>query len=181
MSQPPNQKRPRLSRRVWVIVAIAIIAFAVVLSFLLPHEQDSSTIIGDTTTPSVTVTNLVSTLTVNRSVDFSNVHFTVTKVSQATAFSDDPKHAGMYTIRVEMQAKSESGNQSPIGMNYPSLVRLLLPDGQAISPKLVSLAPVILPNQVQSGYIDFPVNAQVDLSTLMLRLGNEMAISFVLH
>ncbi len=178
MSEPPNHKRLRLSRRVWVILAIAIIAFAVVLSFFLPHEQDSSTLVGDATTPSVTVTNLVSTLTVNRSVDFNNVHLTVTRVSQATAFSDDPKHAGALTVRVEMQAKSESSNQAPIGMNYPSLVRLLLPDGQAISPKLVSLAPLVLPTQVQSGYFDFPVNAQVDLSSLMLRLGNETVIAF---
>ena len=178
MSEPPNQNRHRLSRRVWVIVAIAIIAFAVVLSFFLPHEQDSSTLVGDATTPSVMVTNLVSTLMVNRSVDFNNVHLTVIKVSQAATFSDDPKPAGVYTIRVEMQAKSQSGNQAPIGMNYPSLVRLLLPDGQAISPKLVSLAPLVLPTQVQSGYIDFPVNAQVDLSSLMLRLGNETVIAF---
>jgi hypothetical protein len=178
MSQPPNKKRPRLSPRARVVLALAIIAFFVVLSFFLPHEQDSSTLVGDATAPSVTVTNLVSTLTVNRSVDFNNVHLTVTKVSQAAAFSDDPKHAGVFTVRVEMQAKSESGNQSPIGMNYPSLVRLLLPDGQAIAPKLISLAPVVLPTQVQSGYVDFPVNAQVDLSSLMLRLGSEKIIAF---
>jgi hypothetical protein len=178
MSEPRNQKRPHLSRRVWVILAIAIIAFAVVLSFFLPHEQTASTLVGDVTTPSVAVTNLVSTLTVNRSVDFNNVHFTVTKVSQAAAFSDDPKRIGAYTIRVEMQAKSESGDQAPIGINYPSLVRLLLRNGQAISPKLVSLAPVVLPTQEQSGYIDFPVNTHVDLSSLMLRLGNETTIPF---
>ena len=178
MSEPSNQNRPRLSRRVGVILAIAIIAFAVVLSFFLPHEQEASTFVGDTTTPSVTVTNLVSTLTVNRSVDFNKVHFTVTKVSQAATFSDDPKPAGVYTIRVEMQATSVSGYQAPTGINFPSLVRLLLPDGQAISPKLVSLAPLVLPTQVQSGYIDFPVNAQADLSSLMLRLGNETIIAF---
>jgi hypothetical protein len=178
MSEPRNQKRPHLSRRVWAIFAIAIIAFAVVLSFFLPHEQGASTLVGDTTMPSVTVTNLVSTLTVNRGVDFNKVHFTVTKVSQAAAFSDDPKRAGVYTIRVEMQAKSESGDQAPIGINYPSLVRLLLRDGQAIPPKLVSLAPVVLPTQGQSGYIDFPVKAPVDLSSLRLRLGNETIIAF---
>jgi hypothetical protein len=178
MSQPLNKKRPRLSPRARVVVAIAIIAFFVVLSFFLPHEQDSSNVTGDTVASTVTVTNIVSTLTVNRSVDFNKVHLTVTKVSQAAAFSDDPKPAGVYTIRVGMQAKSESGNQAPIGINYPSLVRLQLPDGQAIAPKLVSLAPLVLPTQVQSGYIDFPVNAQADLSSLVLRLGGETIIAF---
>src|SRR5438067_6460031 len=153
MSQAPTNKRPRLSPRVRVLLAIAIIAFFVVLSFFLPHERDSTIVVGDTVGPSVTVTDLVSTLTVNRSADFNNVHFTVIKVSQAAAFSDDRKPGGAYTIRVEMQVSSEDSAQSPIGLDYPSLVRLILPDGKAVSPKLVSLAPVILPKGVQSGYI----------------------------
>jgi hypothetical protein len=178
MSQPLHKRRPGLSRRAWVAVAIAIIAFLVVISFFLPHESDSSTFVGETITPTVTVTNLVGTLTVNRSAVYNNVHFTVTKVSQAAAFSDDRKPAGVYTVRVELQASSASSNQAPIGINYASLVKLVLPDGQAVSPKLVSLAPVFLPNQTQSGYMDFPVNSQVDLSSLMLRLGNGTMVAF---
>jgi hypothetical protein len=57
-------------------------------------------------------------------------------------------------------------------------VRLLTPDGQVIAPKLVSIAPLVLPNQSQNGYIDFPVNTQVDLSLLMLRLGSGAMVAF---
>jgi hypothetical protein len=178
MSQSPNKKHPRLSSRAKVIIALAIIAFAVVLSFFLPKHEDASNVTGDTVPATLTVTNPVSTLTVNRSVDFNNVHLTVTRVTQAAAFSDDSKRAGKYTVRVELQARGENGSQAPIGIDYASLVHLLMPGGQAISPKLVSLAPVVLPNQQQSGYIDFPVNARVDLSSLMLRLGNQRMVAF---
>jgi hypothetical protein len=54
----------------------------------------------------------------------------------------------------------------------------VLPDGQSISPKLVSLAPLFLPGGSQSGFFDFPVNAQVVLSTLMLKMGNETTVAF---
>lgn len=177
-SETPKKKHPRMSRRARVIIALAIIAFFVILAFFLPRERDSTIVVGDTIGPTVTATNLVGTLTVNRSVDFNNVHFTVTKVSQATAFSDDHKLQGVFTIRVEMQASSEIGNQAPIGIDYPSLVRLILPGGQAVSPKLVSLAPLILPNGKQSGYIDFPVDTQVNLSSLVLRIGNQTMVAF---
>jgi len=178
MSEPQKKKRIHLSGRARVVVAIAIIALLVVIAFFLPHERDSTIVVGDTVGPTVTATNLISTLTVNRSFDFNNVHFTVTRVSQASAFSDDHKPAGVYTVRVEMQLHSESSLQAPIGINYPLLVHLVLPDGQSISPKLVSLIPVILPGGSQSGFFDFPVKAQVVLSTLMLKMGNETTVAF---
>ncbi len=170
MSQPLPKKRPLLSPRARVIVALAIIALLVVLAFFLPPEGGSTNVTGDTIPSTPAVTNFVSTMAVNRSVDFNNVHFTITQVTQAAAFSDDRKQAGAYTVRVEMQARSDSNSQA-IGIDYLSLARLLLPGGQAIQPKLISIAPLVVPNQTQSGYIDFPVNTRVDLSSLMLRLG----------
>jgi hypothetical protein len=178
MSQTAREKRPLLSRKARIIVALAIIAFFVVLSFFLPKEQDTSTIVGDTTRPAVTVTGAVSTLAVNRGADYNQIHFTVTRVTQATAFSDDLKRKGKYTIRVEMQAQVDKGNQAPIGINYPSVVRLVLPGGQEVVPKLIALAPAVLPGQVQDGYIDFPIDTRVDLSSLTLRLGSGTMLAF---
>ena len=179
MSQTQNKKRINLSPRARVIVALAAIAILVlIVVFLFPRERDSTIVVGDTVGPTVTATNFVGTLTVNRSFDYDNVHYTVASVSQASAFSDDLKPAGVYTVRVDMQANSDSSLQNPIGINYSSLVRLVLPDGQSISPKLVSLAPLFLPGGSQSGYFDFPVNSQVVLSTLVLKMGNETTVAF---
>ena len=179
MSQTQNKKRVNLSPGVRVTLALAGIALLVIIVvFLFPRERDSTIVIGDTVGPTVTATNFVGTLAVNRSFDYNNVHYTIARVSQASAFSDDHKPAGVYTVRIDVQASSDSSLQSPIGINYPSLVRLVLPDGQSISPKLVSLAPLFLPGGSQSGFFDFPVNTQVVLSTLVLKMGNETTVAF---
>jgi hypothetical protein len=179
MSQTQKKKHINLSPRARVIAALAVIALLViVVVFLFPHEQDSTIVIGDTVGPAVTATNFVGTLVVNRSFDYNNVHYTVARVTQASAFSDDHKPAGIYTVRVDMLAHSDSSLQNPIGINYPSLVRLVLPGGQSISPKLVSLAPLFLPGGSQSGFFDFPVNSQLVLSTLVLKMGNETSVAF---
>ena len=174
-----NKKRVNLSPRARVIAALATIALLVIIVvFFFPRERDSTIVIGDTVGPTVTASNFVGTLVVNRSFDYNNVHYTVARVTQASAFSDDHKPAGVYTVRIDVQASSDSSLQRPIGINYPSLVRLVLPDGQSISPKLVSLAPLFLPGGSQSGFFDFPVNTQVVLSTLALKMGNETTIAF---
>ena len=179
MSQTQNKKRIHLPPGARVIVALATIALLVIIVvFFFPRERDSTIVIGDTVGPTVTATNFVGTLVVNRSFDYNNVRYTIARVSQASAFSDDHKPAGVYTVRVDMQASSDSSLQNPIGINFPSLVRLVLPDGQSISPKLVSLAPLFLPGGSQSGFFDFPVNTQVVLSTLALKMGNETTVAF---
>jgi hypothetical protein len=179
MSEPQKQKRFQLSGRARVILALAVIALLVIIVVVFfPRERDSTIVVGDTVGPTVAATNFVGSLNVNRSFDYNNVHYTVASVSQASAFSDDHKPAGAYTVRVEMQAHSDSSLQAPTGIDYSSLVRLVLPDGQSISPKLVSLAPVILPEGSQSGFFDFPVSAKVVLLTLMLKMGNETTVAF---
>jgi hypothetical protein len=179
MSQPHKKKRIHLSSRARVIVAVAVIALLVIIVvFFFPRERDSTIVIGDTVGPTVTATNFVGTLVVNRSFIFRNVHYTVARVTQASAFSDDHKPAGEYTVRIDMLAHSDSSLQIPIGIDYPSLVRLVLPDGQSISPKLVSLAPLFLPGGSQSGFFDFPINSHVVLSTLTLKMGNETTVAF---
>ncbi len=179
MSQTENKKRINFSPRARVILALAAIALLVLIVVVFfPRERDSTIVIGDTVGPTVTATNFVGTLVVNRSFDYNNVHYTVARVTQASAFSDDHKPAGVYTVRVDMLAHSNSSLQNPMGINYPSLVRLVLPDGQSISPKLVLLAPLFLPGGSQSGFFDFPVNTQVVLSTLALKMGNETTVAF---
>ncbi len=182
MSQTQNKKRislSNLSPRTRVILALSAIALMVIVVVaFFPRERDSTIVIGDTVGPAVSATNVVNTLVVNRSFDYNNVRYTIAQVTQASAFSDDHKPAGVYTIRIDVLAHSDSSLQNPIGINYPSLVRLVLPGGQSISPKLVSLAPLFLPGGSQSGFFDFSVNGQVVLSTLALKMGNETTVAF---
>lgn len=167
------------SHRVRVTLALVIIGIFVVLSFFLPKEPDPNIgLTNDTSTPTVGLTNPVGALTVNRSVNVKDVRITVTKVEEAGAFSDDRRRTGVYTVRVNMHVQPADKIQSPVAIDYPALARLMLSNGNVISPKLVALPPVVFPQQAKDGFIDFPVATQVPLSSLTLHLGSETSVAF---
>lgn len=175
----PVKKRSRVSYRVKVVLLLVGIAILAVLTLLYaPHERDSSNVTGDSLPITVTVTNQLGSINVNRAVDFQQARISVMNVTQASAFSDDQKHGGNYTIRVALQAQNSSAQQAPIGINYAAVARLRLSDGQVIAPKLVSMSPVILTHATVSGYIDFAVSTPEQLSKLALLLGTSATLPF---
>jgi len=179
MSQAPAKKRPLLSYRLRVILFLIGITVLVVLTVLYaPRERDASNVTGDAIPITVTVTNPLGSLTVNRGVDFQNAHITVTQVVQASSFSDDTKRGGNYVVRVELMAQNKSNPQIPLHVDYPSQVRLQLANGQVVSPWLIAISPSILPNSTVSGYIDFNVPAPQQLSGMSLVLGSNTQVAF---
>ena len=177
-SPGPLKKRPRLSHRTKVIIALVIIGIGVVLAFFAPPEGDSNNITADNIPGTLTVTNLVSSLTVNRGADYDHVHITVADVQQASKFSDDHKRSGVYTIRVHLTARADKGQQAPVGIDYAAIVRLQLANGQLIASKLANMSPNVLPEQTYNGFVDFPVDTTVNLATLTLRLGSGLPVPF---
>ena len=162
-----------------VVLAIALIGIAVIFSFFLPKEQDPNIgLTTDSVPPTVGITRPVGSIVVNRSVVYQDVTIMVTKVEEAGAFSDDRKRAGNYTVRVSVHVQPGESIQSPVGIEYATLVRLVLPDGEVVSPKLVSLLPIVLPKQSKDGFFDFPVSTQEPLSLLILRVGSESSVAF---
>ncbi len=162
-----------------VVLAIAFIAIAVILSFFLPKEQDPNIgLTTDTVPPTVGITRPVGSIMVNRSVVYRDITIMVTKAEEAGAFSDDRKPAGAYTVRVRVHVQPGDTIQSPVGIDYASLVRLVLPGGQVISPKLVTILPIVFPKQAKDGFFDFPVPTQESLSSLTLRVGSDTSVAF---
>ncbi len=168
------------SSRVRTTLALVIIGLAVIV-VLLGGSREADPNIGlgaNPETPTVGISNSVAALTVNRGLVYQHVSITVTTVQEASAFSDDRKRNGTYTVRVQVHVQPGNEIQSPQGMNYLALVRLILPNGEAIAPKLISVLPLIVPKRPQDGFFDFPLTTTVDLSSLTLRVGEANAIAF---
>jgi hypothetical protein len=161
------------------ILAVAFIAIAVVLSFFLPKEQDPNIgLTTDSVSPTVGLTRPVGDVVVNRSIDYRDITIMVTKVEEAGAFSDDHKQAGTYTVRVHIHVQPGDTIQAAVGIEYATLIRLVLPDGEVVSPKLITVLPVVFPKQANDGFFDFPVSSQVSLSSLALRVGTDTSVAF---
>ncbi|TMD68294.1 MAG: hypothetical protein E6I91_04800 [Chloroflexi bacterium] len=162
-----------------VILAIVFIAIAVVVSFSLPKEQDPNIgLTNDPATATVGVTRPVGSMIVNRSVVYRDITIMVTKVEEAGAFSDDRKRAGLFTVRVSVHVQPGDTIQTPVGIEFATLVRLVLPNGQVISPKLATVLPIVFPKQAKDGFFDFAVPSQVPLSPLVLQVGTASSVAF---
>jgi len=179
MPEAPAKKRPLLSYRVKVVLFLIGIALLVVLTLLYaPHERDSTNVTGDAIPITVTVTNPLGSLTVNRGVNFQSAYISVTQVIQASSFSDDAKRGGSYVVRVELSAQNKSNPQNPISIDYPSQARLQLPNGLLVAPRLISISPIILPHSTVSGFIDFALASPGQLSGMALLLGSSEQVAF---
>jgi hypothetical protein len=169
-----TKKRPFISPKVGGIIGIIVIALAVIATIISgPHEQEYDNLFGPPlVTPTVSVTNLIATQPVKQQFSYQGVNVYLTQALLANKFSDDRKSTGKYTVRVMLNTKST--NTEAVGVKYDSLLHLLLPNGQIVDTKLVSINAVELPNTPQSGFVDFPVSEKVDLATLELQMGSQI-------
>src|SRR5205807_10630382 len=109
---------------------------------------------------------------------YTKITIVVTKVEETGAFSDDRKRAGLDAVRVSVHVQPCNTIQTPVRIEFPNLARLVLPTGQVISPKLVTVLPIVFPKQAQDGYFDFAVSSQVPLSPLVLQVGTDSSVAF---
>jgi hypothetical protein len=169
-----TKKRAFLPRRTGTIIAIVVIVLAAISVIASgPREAEHDSLFGADPTPTLVVSNLLSKATLHQSLTYQGVHVAFTQALLATTFSDDRKsvgNVGKYTVRIMMS--TSNNNQSPVGVDYASLIHLILPNGDKISPKLSSVNAAELPGRPQSGFIDFPVSEKVDLATLKLQFEN---------
>ncbi|MBV9230846.1 MAG: hypothetical protein JOZ18_16170 [Chloroflexi bacterium] len=182
--QPELETKPKRkfrllprSPRARTALGVAVILLMVILSFWAPPEGETNNVTGDqAAVPTVSVTNLIETVSINRNVEVNNVRVTILQAQIAKKFSDDRKRAGAYTVRVQVHTRNNG--DTIVGNDYISLVHLVLPDGTMITPKYVSVKPEELPHGFQAGYFDFPVSNPVPLSSLSLRFDSNTVVPF---
>lgn len=158
-----------LSPKMRIALGIAIIALVTIMAVLYaPPEGESNNVSGDQPliTPTVAVIQPQSSQEIQRQIEFQGMHLTIKNAAVAQKFSDDRKRIGKYTLRVQVDAINKS--QKVIGVEYSSLVYLIIPDKEPIATKLISIKAVAMPDQLQSGFFDFPLDQPVNLDDARL-------------
>ncbi len=164
------------TRTTLVMLVIAIVA--VVILFMLyshlPRANSAAGTSSDLVTPTPQMTGPVGSITLNRVVNVEGVNITINQVQQASNFSDLQGQASPYTLRVYIQ--TYNAGQEPISVNFKPNTRLLLPDGKAIAPTLITVSPLSLPKATQVGYLDFPLQQSARLSGMVLRFDSKTSV-----
>ncbi len=145
----------------------AIVLLITILAVLYaPPEGESNNASGDLPlgTPTIVVTNQLNSVAINRDIEFQGVHISLKDVTLAKKFSDDRKRNGNYTLRIGANAINKG--KSVLGINYASLVYLVMPDGKKVPTKLISIKADALPGQEQTGFFDFPLSTPISLPDL---------------
>jgi hypothetical protein len=159
----------RLSPRTRIILGVLIIVVITIVAVLYaPPEGEANNVTGDLLeTPTVTTVNQLSELTIQQAVDLGGIHVTINRAVLASKFSDDRKRIGTYTLRVLVDTRNST--QNVLGYQFDTNVHLILPDGQIVPTKLISVTASLLPQQAKSGYFDFPLSQPVELGQLKLQ------------
>jgi hypothetical protein len=133
-----------------------------------PPEGEANNVTGDLQEkPTVVTVNQLSALPIKQAVDLGGIHVSIKRAVLAAKFSDDRKRTGKYTLRVLVDTQNTT--QNALGYPFSDNVHLVLPDGQIVPTKLISITASSLPRQAQSGYFDFPLQQPVELEQLKLQ------------
>jgi hypothetical protein len=172
---PSTTNGTRTTLIVFVVAVIGVIALFMIYSHF-PAANPAQGTFNDFSTPIATPNNPISSLTVNRSVTVSGLQLTIMQVQQAGSFSDADKHSGRYTVRVYL--KTHNAGQEPADVDFVNRMRLLLPNGQAIAPQVLTIYPLTMPQASQVGFIDFPLQNTVQLEGVMIRFDTNTTVPF---
>jgi hypothetical protein len=163
----------RLSPRTRTILGVLIILVITIIAVMYaPPEGEANNVTGDLQeTPTVVTVNQLSALPIKQAVDLGGIHVSIKRAVLATKFSDDRKRTGKYTLRVLVDTQNTT--QNTLGYPFSANVHLILPDGQIVPTKLISITASSLPREAQSGYFDFPLQQPVELEQLKLQFASD--------
>ncbi|BCL80308.1 hypothetical protein ccbrp13_27730 [Ktedonobacteria bacterium brp13] len=177
LTRTSKKRLPMLPRTGTIVGIIAIVVAVILVLWSGPHEKEHDTLFGGEPTPPVVATGLLNQQAVKQQLTYKGVAVSFTQTQLATKFSDDGKtvgNVGKYTLRVMINTQNHNAGSTTIGVDYAHLIQIILPDGEKLSPKLVSIDAIEYPGRAQSGFVDFPVNQQVPLNGLKLQFAQQV-------
>jgi hypothetical protein len=163
----------RLSLRTRNILgALIILVITILVLKYAPSQGHSSNVTGDLpSTPTVSTVDQLSELPIEQAVDLGGIRVAVKRAVLASNFSDDRKRIGVYTLRVLVD--TQNSTKDVLGYSFNANVHLILPDGQVVPTKLISVSASLLPQQKESGFFDFPLQQPLELEQLKLQFSRD--------
>lgn len=158
-------------RRQWLLFSILLLVGLIILgtvsSITLGWLKNIHISINPASTPIP-----IQTFTVQRTVNYAGLAYTILNVQTAPSFTDDGIHSGAAVVRVNMHVSNPSSDQ--ISVMYYDIARLLVPKLNSLAPTNTSLSAGPQPGTSETGWIDFSVPQSVQLDTLKLQLGSNL-------
>lgn len=163
---PPERPKPS-KQWLWIgsLLVVGLIIVASVSNIAWSWLKNIPIPLGMSGTPVPSIT----TLNVQRSINYADLTFTVLNTQYATSFADDTIQSGPAVVRLNVRVTNKTGNQ--VAVIYYEAARLLAPKLNPIAPTNVHLSTGPKPGSSETGWLDFPVAKGTQLSTLKLQLG----------
>lgn len=186
---PPYARKPKRGRGcvtasiiLLLVLAAGVGGFLLVNKYVLSRFGNSgnqtgsnrNTPTGSGSTPTATSQgNAVNTEQLNLQITYASVKITLISVQQAQKFSDDtstdPGSAGVVRINLRENNPTSSNGRYLEGDS----MLLVLPDGNTIQARQEQTADSPAAGVNRLNWLDFPLNSQVALTQLVLRIGTQ--------
>lgn len=164
------QKRSNIPR-LWLWTALVLVVGIIIVSAV---SLNAANWIKNVQIPGIGVQNTtlspVTTLKVQRNAPYAGLDMTIVNAQYATSFSDDEIRSRHAVVRLNMQIANHTTGQ--INIVYYDIARLLAPNINPLAPTNVHLSVGPKPGTSETGWIDFSVPRDVQLSELALQLGS---------
>jgi hypothetical protein len=161
-------KGPKLSELWLWIIGLLIIGLIILgsVSFITWKWLSNLQVSLGTTSAQPAITKF----SVQRSITYADLTFTVLNAQYATSFPDDTIQPGPAVVRLNMRVTNKTTDQ--VNVIYYDVAHLLVPKLNPIAPSNLHLSSGPKPGSSETGWIDFPVAKGIQLATLKLQLGS---------
>lgn len=161
-----RQKTPKIGLLIASLFVIGLIILGSVSYITWNWLKNLQITIGPSSVPAPAITSL----SVQRSVTYADLNFTILNAQYATSFADDTIQSGPAVVRVNLRVTNKT--TAPIPVIYYDVARLLAPKLSPAAPTNVHLSANPQPGSSETGWIDFPVAKGTQLASLKVQLGS---------
>lgn len=109
------------------------------------------------------------TASINQSLTFSSVDYTIVNAQEASSFSDDSSPSSPVILRINVTEHNPTTDT--VYQDYNNQMRIILPDKTVVTPSLSKTSGIISQAVQRNNWIDFPLTQSYPIDQLTLQFG----------